>query len=86
VTDRYLTLVFDDKAMQHAERERLIKHPAVSYMAWGHVPYERDEWKAKAEHAGESSVEQINEQLSRQIAAMERMANALEWMVRRHHA
>jgi hypothetical protein len=42
--------------------------------------------RPSARNAQESSVEQINEQLSRQIAAMERMANALEWMVRRHHA
>jgi hypothetical protein len=40
---KHLTLVFDVENLTTQEIESLTSQDIVRYMAWGHIPYERDE-------------------------------------------
>jgi hypothetical protein len=40
---KHLTLVFDVENLTTQEIESLTCQDIVRYMAWGHIPYERDE-------------------------------------------
>lgn len=43
MTKRYMTIVFDTEKMQDQEMENFISNPAISYTAWGHLPYARND-------------------------------------------
>jgi hypothetical protein len=81
IDNGYLTITFNIGKMGEDAVRALIEHPHASRLAWGNVIEERDALKVP----GESEFDQVKDILNRQISAMDRMANALEWIVRRSH-
>lgn len=55
----YMTVVHDVKGMSIDEIKELTSGPSVKYMAWGHVPYERDDLLAQLQPKTSYEQEQI---------------------------
>jgi hypothetical protein len=76
IDQEYITMVFRAKDMPDGDISDLLRIQSCVYMSWGHIPYDYDKLKYSVDNAKE--LNHMNDQLCRQLTALERMASALD--------